>query len=137
MTTGLGVLINQLFNGKGTTQEVLQAAVNKVIRKVELVDDILVLTFDKFKVLLEDTGQYCCENRYMTTDDDLTYYIGAELWDVEIRPAPSLNDDDSSESHDVEFLVVKTNKGEFVMESHNEHNGYYGGFSINARMEKV
>lgn len=45
--------------------------------------------------------------------------------------APNQND-----VHEVQFLVVHTDKGDLTMSSHNEHNGYYGGFSIEARVSK-
>ena len=34
------------------------------------------------------------------------------------------------ETHEVQFLEIKTSKGIFTMSTHNEHNGYYGGFAI-------
>jgi hypothetical protein len=64
----------------------------------------------------------------MRTDDTLTDYAGAELLDVSLEDAPDL--EAGGESHEVQFLRVKTSKGMFVMSSHNEHNGYYGGFWI-------
>jgi hypothetical protein len=64
----------------------------------------------------------------MRTDDTLTDYAGAELLDVALEDAPSLPA--GGEEHEVQFLRVKTSKGTFVMSSHNEHNGYYGGFWI-------
>ena len=33
--------------------------------------------------------------------------------------------------------LKKTDSGEFVMQNHNEHNGYYGGFYIVAREIKA
>lgn len=76
----------------------------------------------------------CCEDRYMSTDDDLAYYEGAKLVDVEIREAPPIEETNSVE-HEMHFLVIKTDRGEFVVEQHNEHNGYYGGLSLNASRE--
>ena len=35
--------------------------------------------------------------------------------------------------HEIQFLDVKTDKGIFQMANNNEHNGYYGGFLIEAR----
>ena len=51
---------------------------------------------------------------------------------VRVRLASSEHNEDC---HEVQFLEVKTSKGSFTMSSHNEHNGYYGGFSIEVRPE--
>jgi hypothetical protein len=32
--------------------------------------------------------------------------------------------------HEVQFLRVSTDAGTIVCETHNEHNGYYGGFNV-------
>ena len=53
--------------------------------------------------------------------------------EILIREAPSVPD--ASGMHEVQFLALVTSKGEVVFSSHNEHNGYYGGFSIAARTE--
>lgn len=38
--------------------------------------------------------------------------------------------------HEVQFLHVKTSKGSFAVSNHNEHNGYYGGFNVEASLEE-
>ena len=48
--------------------------------------------------------------------------------DAEIREAP--NEPDEYGDHEVQFLLVNTSIGTFTVASHNEHNGYYGGFDI-------
>jgi hypothetical protein len=40
--------------------------------------------------------------------------------------------DDSGEDHELAFLKVSTNKDCITLETHNENNGYYGGFGIRA-----
>jgi hypothetical protein len=72
--------------------------------------------------------------RYMTTDDDLAAFVGATFTGAEVRPAPDSYEPeyDQGEWHDIAFLVVFTSLGEFTCETHNWHNGYYGGFSIRA-----
>jgi hypothetical protein len=35
--------------------------------------------------------------------------------------------------HEVQFLIVDTDRGSFTCETHNEHNGYYGGFLVVCR----
>ena len=71
-----------------------------------------------------------CNYRAMTTDDDLSAFAGATFLGAEVRKGPIYDDDD--EVHEIAFLVVSTSLGEFTVETHNWHNGYYGGFSIKA-----
>ena len=59
--------------------------------------------------------------------------IGYSEKDFELKDAPDI-EDEWGEVHEVQFLDVKTDKGVFQMSSHNEHNGYYGGFWIIARL---
>jgi len=127
---GIGVMIGYLA-GNESSVTAFKSALNKEISALELKDNELHFTFsDGTKIKLFDDGQSCCENRYMTTDDDLPYYVGAVLMDAEVAEAP--NQPDEYGDHEVQFLKVKTSKGVFTMESHNEHNGYYGGFLIRA-----
>lgn len=92
-------------------------------------DDKLYFEFEHiYEMKIFDAGQSCCEARYMRTDDNLKDYIGSILLGVEIKEAPTIEDDDGV--HEIQFLEFKTNKGCFTMASHNEHNGYYGGFDI-------
>jgi len=94
--------------------------------------DFLMFEFDDDTNLrLADGGQSCCEHRYMRTDDDLNEYAGAVLMDIEVASAPD-QEDEWGEVHEVQFLNVHTDKGVFQMANHNEHNGYYGGFWIQA-----
>ena len=98
-------------------------------------EDQLVLTFDDESTLtISDELQCCCESRYMRTDDNLDDLIGCRLLDLEIKQAPDIEDE--YEVHEVEFLEVKTDKGCITMASHNEHNGYYGGFCVTAKYKQ-
>lgn len=125
---GIGVMIGQLSGNKETV-EAYQSAINKTISKADLSDDALVLTFDDGTgIKFFDDGQSCCESRYMRTDDKLDEYAGGKFLGAEIKHAPDVEND--GECHEVQFLEIKTSKGEFTMSSHNEHNGYYGGFSL-------
>lgn len=131
---GLGVMINML-GGNEQTVNTLQSSIGKKIKNLKLgEDDALHFVFeDDSKIKVLDDGQACCESRYMRTDDELSYFIGAELTSMEIREGPEEEDDYGA--HEVQFLVVGTSKGSFTMASHNEHNGYYGGFWIVIRPE--
>ena len=122
----------RMLGGGSRSVEIFAAASDKTIKTVELVDDALRFEMaDGSKFQLRDEGQSCCEHRYMRTDDDLSYYVGSRLTGAEMRDAPSVQDDDA-ECHDVQFLAIFTSRGEFVLSSHVEHNGYYGGFAIEA-----
>lgn len=113
----------------------VDAAAGKTIASVSLgSDDALHFVFaDGVKLKMWDDGQSCCERRYMTTVDDLSFFVGAKLLGVEIKEAPPV--DDGYEEHEVQFLEVQTSIGVFTMASHNEHNGYYGGFCVKAELE--
>ena len=106
------------------------AAIGKTIESASLQsDDALHVRFtDGSGIRFSDEGQSCCERRYMTTDDDLSQFAGAVFQGAELKEAPAI--EAKYDEHDVQWLEVKTSKGCFTMASHNEHNGYYGGFAI-------
>lgn len=131
---GIGVMIKMLGGNKESV-EALTGAIGKTITKLRLgEDDALHFTMDdNSKIKIFDDGQSCCENRYMRTDDKLTEYVGAKLLGAEIKSAPNIKDEYGD--HEVEFLEIKTDRGVFTMASHNEHNGYYGGFYLSVAAE--
>lgn len=130
---GIGAMLHQLSSNEDTVNAV-QGSVGLIIQEVKLEDDSLKFEFtDGRKIRLFDDGQSCCESRYMTTDDDLSEFAGAKLLDMELKTGPNIEDEYGND-HEVQFLEVKTDKGSFVMSSHNEHNGYYGGFAIVAEV---
>lgn len=131
---GIGVLV-QMLGGNAESVGALQASLNKTIKSVELgTDDALHFQFeDGYGLKVFDDGQSCCERRYMRTDDDLTFFAGSIFLGLEVKQAP--NEPDEWGEHEVQFLEVQTSKGCFTMASHNEHNGYYGGFYIKCSAE--
>lgn len=131
MSLGIGVMLNSL-GGNAETVKAFTSSLGKTITALSLADDELNFEFDDgTRLRIFDDGQSCCESRYMRTDDNLSDFIGAKLIDAELKPAPDI--EDGYGSHEVQFLEIKTDKGSFVMSSHNEHNGYYGGFAIVCR----
>ena len=134
---GLGVMISML-GGNADSVAAFTGAVGKTIAGLTLgYDDALHFVFDDgSKMKLFDDGQSCCESRYMRTDDNLAEFVGSKLLDAEIKEAPPVKGDDDYGEHEVEFLEVQTDRGVFTMVSHTEHNGYYGGFSIRAAVER-
>ena len=130
---GLGVMLKTLGGNEETVNTVKQA-LNRTIEKVWLDGETEELKFtfaDGTGIKIWDGGQSCCEHRYMKTDDDLSDFVGAKIIDMELKDAPD-QEDEYGEVHEIQFLDVKTDKGVFQMANHNEHNGYYGGFWIQA-----
>lgn len=141
------------INESRATALTVKQCIGKTITALEMGDsghDDLVITFgDNTKLHIWDDEQRCCENRYTRTDDNISDYVGGLLLDIELRDAPGQiiepveTDPDDLEAepvdlghsvHDVQFLAVKTTKGEFVLSNHNDHNGYYEGFNIKAAL---
>lgn len=124
-------MIQRLFGNSGTAAAV-QSSIGKKLKSIKLNGDNVVCAFDDGAWLrLWDNGQSCCESRYVTSDDNDKDFAGHTLVNVEIREAAKHDVNEYTE-HEIQFLAVKTDKDEFVATTHNEHNGYYGGFSINA-----
>jgi hypothetical protein len=109
---------------------IVATATDKVIAIVTIHapdDECHVRFFDGTGLCIRDDGQSCCEYRYMTCDDDLSKFRLARLLDITEKEGPTTGDD---ELHEEVFIHIETDKGSIVLCSHNEHNGYYGGFSI-------
>lgn len=134
MSLGISTMLH-MMSGNQETVEALQKGVNQQISSLSIKEeneDGLVFEFaNGYKMRIFDNGQSCCEHRYMHTDDDLSYFVGATLLDAELRDGGSQEED--YQCKDCQFLVVKTSKGEFTVQNYNEHNGYYGGFAIVVR----
>lgn len=133
---GIGAMLGFL-GGNEETISAINASLNKKIKKVYLDQEANKLCFeleDESTLNLWDDGQSCCENRYMRTDDDLSEFAGAILLGFELKNAPPAEGEYGD--HEIQFLDAKTDKGVFQLANHNEHNGYYGGFWIIARIEK-
>lgn len=110
----------------------IQRSLGKTIEWIELADDVLrVLFTDQTELRIADRGQSCCERRYMRTDDTLlSYYVGATLLNVELRDVVKDSSSNGDDVHEIQFLAILTDRGVLTISSHNEHNGYYGGFCI-------
>lgn len=112
--------------------ENLKEAVNQVIKDISIDNFSLTISFENgLEIEIIDVMKNCCEDRYMSTDDDLQYFVGSVFLEAEIKEGP-----ENSYGHDVEFFEIKTSKGYFTIVSHNEHNGYYGGFDLCAFIRK-
>lgn len=112
-------------------QELIAQYVGRIIADAQLVSDsVLKITFEDGKKLsFVDNGQSCCEKRYMSMDgDDPNEYRGAVFNGATLRDSEYV--DAEYDVHEVQFLAIHTTKGDLTVSNHNEHNGYYGGFSI-------
>lgn len=128
---GLGVMIQALRGDCGG--ELVAAAVGKTITAVSLDEErnrLRVDTNGAPPFELFDNGQSCCEHRYMKTDDDLGSFIGATLLGVEVADGPAA--DEHGDQIDCQFLRLKTSTGDLTIANYNSHNGYYGGFWLQA-----
>ena len=109
---------------------VLKYVRGPVIKDVEVDEDSITLHFSAGKLTLSDCGQNCCETRYMSTDDDVRSLIGQRFVCWEVKDGDYSGPADEYMQHDVQFLEIQTEGGFVTLVNHNEHNGYYGGFSI-------
>lgn len=131
---GLGVILRALGGNENTVKQIRRATNQKIasVRLIKDGDGALEFTFeDGFKMLLLDRGRSCCESRYMTCDDDLSAFAGATFLHADVEPG-SETAEEHGEPHETAFLRVTTDRGIITAETHNEHNGYYGGFSMEA-----
>lgn len=119
----------QMLGGSKDSAEIVQESLGKVIAELSISDNALSFKFaDGTSMTLSDQGQSCCESRYLTFDGDLQQYVGAKLEGAEFKDEYSGQAD--YEEHEIQPVQISTSKGNFVVEHHNEHNGYYGGFWI-------
>jgi len=93
-----------------------------------------VISFKDCKAVeIFDGPPCCCEHRYMSCDDELSYFIGAEFLGIEFRGAKTGSEDTGCLTEYL-FLDIQTSKGSFQLVNHNVHNGYYGGFNLDYRI---
>lgn len=126
--SGIGAMLHYLSGGSANNPDQYYG---KTIKKAELVDDRFNIDFeDGTKISIWDDGQSCCESRYITCDDDLSYLEGKTLTKIEVKEVTETSDEDDYGDHEIAFLEVGTNDGVVTFATHNEHNGYYGGFGL-------
>lgn len=125
------------FTGDGWVKGPIEAVDSPVATAV-MSDIALVLTLENgTSIEIMDTAQNCCERRYPTTDDDLSAIVGAKLLRVEVKGSKDITpetDEYAGETHEVAFVDIITSKGTVTLATHNEHNGYYGGFDLQVKI---
>lgn len=95
-------------------------------------DGYKVVTSLHTYLILIDNQQSCCEGwGYLSSEDDLQQYVGAELREVRLTDA-ALNAERVTASGyyedngGIQFVDFVTDKGTFQLAVYNGHNGYYG-----------
>lgn len=113
------------------TRKIIETSIGKTIASLEIVDNVLCVGFtDLSGLMVSDHEQECCETRYMSTEDDLTYHVGAQLFGIDTRAVESVEEGRGYAYHDTMFLELRTSLGVVSFANHNVHNGNYDGFSI-------
>lgn len=135
MNLGLGVMISKMSTSDA--QPLIDKFKDRIIQSVVLdkgwnVDGGLLIGFGTETLVLFDDGRSCCETRYMSTDDQLSDFVGAKFFGVRVRGGKQVEEE--YEHKENMFLLIDTSKGTFTCETHNEHNGYYGGFALIANV---
>lgn len=81
-------------------------------------------------IKITDHGGQCCEQRFMTCDDELTDIVGGQLITIDQKTGPEVEDHGSDDTHESQFVDIITSKGIITLTNHNVHNGYYSGFDM-------
>lgn len=117
--------------------EIIRKFIGKRFSSVDLdaYNDVLWFVFEGKQLEIWDSGQSCCEERYLHTDDDLGFFTDCILLDISEEPLvvnPHTEYDDVTE---MKFLNINTSKGGFQVVAYNIHDGSYGGFDLRARVQ--
>lgn len=131
---GIGANLHYLSGGsKHGSQEYEGKVIEFAVFNKE--DNYLEIHFqDGVIIRISDEGQSCCENRYMTCDDDLSVLKGTTLKQIRVNSVEDEEFDRNgyiSDVHQIAFLEILTNQNSISFATHVEHNGYYGGFGLN------
>ena len=107
----------------------------KTISSIELNEDVLRMKFNDSTEFELSFDQCCCEERFMSTDDDLNYYIGSKFTGAALQNL-HIEEETNDAYHEVAFLNISTSLCVFTIDSHNKHNGYYSGFCLRIKGEQ-
>ena len=127
---GITVMLHSLFNRN--EKDEADKYYGKIRKSAEMNEEKVTIEFeDGIKIELTDEGQSCCEYRYISCDDDVNRIIGSELVKIEIKKTEEKEED--YEIHEMAFVDIQTNQCFITFCTHNEHNGYYGGFILSLK----
>lgn len=125
MNDGLGTMLHHLSGGSPKSASDYYG---REIKSAELKDNEIKIVFsDGVKIKIWDDAQSCCESRYMQTDDKLSELVGQKLVAVNVKDTEAKDD---GEVREICFLEIQGNKSSVTVSTHNDHNGYYGGFGL-------
>ena len=126
MSLGMGAMLHMLGGGSDKDPKDYYG---KVITDADINEDRMIIELDgETTIKIYDNGQSCCEHRYITCDDNPKDLIGGVLSKIETSDSGEKEDD--WETHEWVFIEVGTDKDHIKFCTHNEHNGYYGGFGL-------
>lgn len=82
-----------------------------------------------------DDYQQCCEQYgYLMSEDDISYYVGSELLNIQItdtaRNKASFSELGPEWYGGTLFIDIETSKGVLQFVAYNQHHGYYGHSAI-------
>ena len=136
------MIVGEKYKEISKCDRIVRAIGSCLMRKIthiHLGDAVLDIYFDDGTYLsIYDGGQQCCEHRYMSCSDRLEDYVGCILLDIEMKEC--IYDEDRKGSDiwddvlDIQFLDIITSGGTFQLSFYNEHNGFYGGWDIEAEL---
>ena len=91
----------------------------------------LIHTKEHIIAILIDDQESCCESwGYLTSEDNIQDFVGAEILDIKIVDTvlniKSLEDIGDLYEGGTMFVNIETAKGMFQIVAYNSHNGYYG-----------
>lgn len=122
------------------TKDALEAILfckGKTITKINLdsSESLFIEFSDSSHIELFDKNQQCYEVRWIRTDDNLKPFIGSVFFDATVSDGPTRAVDNIDiKEVESQFLIIKTSEGEFTVVSYNEHNGYYSGITLDAKI---
>ena len=110
------------------------AKVSNMISKLyySTMDGYKIVTDKHIFYILISNSQNCCERwGHMTSEDDISYYKGAELLSIKLTDTAlntTLVEDVIGDFYrcNTQFVDFTTNKGTFQIVVYNSHNGSYG-----------
>lgn len=125
---GMGAMLHALGGGSPESAETYYG---RKITDARLANDEIRLTFDDgVTIRIWDAGQSCCESRYTRTDDNPADLVGKVLTKIEVKEAPDQEGKWYGDVHEIAFLEIQAGDETVTFSTHNEHNGYYGGFGL-------
>lgn len=105
--------------------------VGKRIEHASMTETHVLIRFDDgVRIFILDNGQQCCEERWMSSDDDLGSLVGGLLVAIELKDGTPEEYDRTGVDAEIQFLEIRTDRGFVTIVNYNDHNGYYGGFEI-------